>query len=222
MKAQEEEEGGKRTWQLRIINHCQTWMERREGQAEEAWVAFDVAAHIYTLPHAHTHTCPHSYMHSTLHIPSQTSCTPLPLFTSVIRFPRNFKIVLNKNDTEETNKRKSESKKTHTHTYSLVHTPEAPHVSASLTLIRAAEGLTPRGRPPQHSRDGHSQPVNPPRCKRHQQRATECETLSKEMTATQWLQISSMRAYTKRQTDPCNTTTLPTDTHKHTRTHTSL
>lgn len=46
------------------------------------------------------------------------------------------------------------------------HTAEAPRPCELLTLIRAAEGLTPGGRPPSHSRDGHSPPVNPPGCKR--------------------------------------------------------
>lgn len=80
-----------------------------------------------------------------------------------------------------------------------MHMPAAPHVCEPMTLIRAVEGLTPRGRPPLHSRDGHSQPVNPPRCKSHRQRATECGT-HKEMTATQWLQIWGMQACKKTNT----------------------
>lgn len=81
-----------------------------------------------------------------------------------------------------------------------MHMPESPHVCELLTLIRAVEGLTPRGRPPLHSRDGHSQPVNSPHCKRHRQRAAECGTHTKETKATQWLQIPGMQAHTKRQT----------------------
>lgn len=51
-------------------------------------------------------------------------------------------------------------------TFMHTHTPQVTHVCEPLTLIRAVEGLTPCGGPPLHSGDGHSQPVNSPRCKR--------------------------------------------------------
>lgn len=40
--------------------------------------------------------------------------------------------------------------------------------------------MTPGGRPPSHSRDGHSPPVNPPAARGARQRAAECGTRTKE------------------------------------------
>lgn len=90
----------------------------------------------------------------------------------------------------------------------LTHMLQIPHVCEPLTLIRAAEGLTPCGRPPLHSGDGHSQPVNSPAARGSRQRATECGTLTKEMTATHWLQISGMQAQKDRHTHPCHAPVL--------------
>lgn len=56
--------------------------------------------------------------------------------------------------------------------------PEVCHVCVLLTLIRAAGGLTRCGRPPLHSRDGHSQPVNPTCCMRLWQKAPKCGVLT--------------------------------------------
>lgn len=68
----------------------------------------------------------------------------------------------NRDETSEPGRMKTRAGKgVNTHT----HRVEAPR-PCELTLIRAAEGLTPGGRPPPHSRDSHSPPVNPPGCKR--------------------------------------------------------
>lgn len=79
--------------------------------------------------------------------------------------------------------------------------PEVCHVCVLLSLIRAAGGLTRRGRPPLHSRDGHSQPVNPPCCMRLWQKAPQMWGSHNELKATQKLQISTVQACTEGQAD---------------------
>lgn len=89
-----------------------------------------------------------------------------------------------------------------------MHTLEVCHVCALLTLIRAAEGLTLRGRLPLHSRDGHSQPVNPPCCMRPPQKAAECGALTKR-----WRRHSDFKSQTCRHAQKDRQTTPPTHTH---------